>query len=187
MSTVRKPRESAKVARQVPARVFGILARQADVAVLFRRGPSKWVQLVRWDTERDTYEPGQWFHGRIYERRSDLSPNGSLLIYFAQKITDRTIRDRQYTYAWTAVSRPPYLTALALWSKGNCWHGGGLFDSDRHVMVNHREVRAHPNHRPRSRSLKVTPNPRAYGEDLPIFYARLTRDGWVRTGPDVLL
>ena len=168
----------SKPAKEVPARVFGILARNADVAVLLRRGPSKWFQLVRWDTATDTFDPGQWFHGRIYERRCDLSPAGSLLIYFAQKITARSIADRDYTYAWTAVSRPPYFTALALWPKGDCWHGGGLFLDDRHVMVNHHEAKPHPKHRPRPQRLKVSPNPKAHGEDLPIFYARLTRDGW---------
>ncbi len=38
-----------------PCRLSVILAREAPVGVIFRRGPAK------------------WFHGRIYERRSDLS------------------------------------------------------------------------------------------------------------------
>jgi hypothetical protein len=36
-------------------------------------------------------------------------------------------QDASYTYAWTAVSKPPWLTALGLCPKGNCWDGGGLF------------------------------------------------------------
>ncbi len=115
----------------VPTRLYFILAREADTAVLFRRGPSKWVQIIRWDTAHDTFDFGQWFHGRIYERRSDLSPDGTKMIYFAQKINRRTMADWEYTYAWTAISKPPYLTALALWPKGDCWHGGGLFVTDR--------------------------------------------------------
>src|SRR5689334_17597784 len=110
-----------------PCRLFMILARRAPRAVIFRRGPSDWFQLILWHTDADEIEYGQWFHGRIYVRRSDLSPDGSLLIYFARKITGRTLADRAYTYAWTAISRPPYYTALALWPKGDCWHGGGLF------------------------------------------------------------
>jgi hypothetical protein len=88
----------------VSARVFFLLARQAPVAVIFRRGPSDWVELVKWNTDSDTFEAGQWFRGRIYERRSDLTPDGSLLVYFAQKINLRTLADREYTKAWTAVS-----------------------------------------------------------------------------------
>jgi hypothetical protein len=163
----------------VPARLFMLFARKSPMAVIFRRGPSKWVQLIKWDTMSDTFEPGQWFNGRIYERRSDLSPDGSLLIYFAQKISARTEKDQEYTYAWTAISKPPYLTALALWPKGDCWHGGGSFKSGRVVLLNHKpEVSMpHKKHKPH-RFLLVIPNPRAHGEDDPIFSQRLERDGW---------
>jgi hypothetical protein len=79
-------------------RLYVILARAAPIAVIFRRGPSRWVQIVKWSTNTDTFEEGQWFHGRIYERRCDLSPDGRLLVYFAQKINKRTMRS-DYTYA----------------------------------------------------------------------------------------
>ena len=164
------------------ARLFCILARAAPAGVIFRRGPSKWVRLIKWNTETDSFERGQWFRGRIYERRCDLSPDGSLLIYFAQKITAESLDDSEYTYAWTAISRPPWLTALALWPKGDCWHGGGLFDISRKgVWLNHRPecARPHPDHRPRG--LIVRSNPEAYGEDYPIYDIRLRRDGWVTT------
>ncbi len=49
----------------VPCRLLFILARDANKAVIFRRGPTKWVQIILWDTARDTFEQGQWFHGRI--------------------------------------------------------------------------------------------------------------------------
>src|SRR5581483_8801778 len=83
------------------------------------------------------------------------------------------------TYAWTAISKPPWLTALALWPKGDCWHGGGLFHSSRRVLLNHapHQAQPHSRHRP-PKSLTVEPNPRACGEDEPIFAARLSRDGW---------
>jgi hypothetical protein len=163
----------------VPARVFMIFARKAPMAIIFRRGPSKWVQLIKWDTKSDTFEEGQWFNGRIYERRSDLSPDGSLLICFAQKISAHSLKDREYTYAWTAISKPPFLTALALWPKGDCWHGGGLFRNSWVVLLNHKPEVAtpHKKHKPH-RTLRVVPNPGAHGEDHPIFSQRLERDGW---------
>src|SRR5262249_17885427 len=49
---------------------------------------------------------------------------------FAQKITGRSKKDTEYTYAWTAISRPPFLTALALWPKGDCWHGAGCLRTE---------------------------------------------------------
>jgi hypothetical protein len=162
----------------IPCRLFFILARKAPIAVIFRRGPSGWVQLINWNTSSDEFVPGQWFHGRIYERRCDLSPNGSLLIYFCNKINARTLKDQEYTKAWTAISHPPYLTALALWPKRDCWHGGGLFQDEHTVWLNHKPAVAkpHPKHMPKK--LKVISNPSAHGEDDPIFSMRLERDGW---------
>ena len=50
------------------ARLYGILARNAKRAVVFRRGPNKQVLLVLWNTETDEFAEGQWLKGRIYER-----------------------------------------------------------------------------------------------------------------------
>jgi hypothetical protein len=161
----------------VPCRLFVILARRADKAVLIRRGPTRWVHLSLWHTDTDTIEHGQWFHGRIYERRCDLSPDGSLFIYFAQKINGRI--DPAYTYAWTAVSKPPYFTALALWPKGDCWNGGGLFEKQKKVWLNHAEYQAAPHPRHKPKGLQIVLNKFAGGEDSPIYWLRLKRDGWI--------
>ncbi len=160
-----------------PARLFVILAREADKAVILRRGPTDWFQLILWHTDNDTFEYGQWFHGRIYERRCDISPDGSLFIYFAQKLNGHIKPD--YTYAWTAISKPPYFTALALWPKGDCWCGGGLFEKKKTVWLNHSpfQVAPHPRHLPKG--LQIIPNQFAHGEDAPIYNRRLTRDDWV--------
>lgn len=158
--------------------LFVILARNMPVGLILRRGPSKWVQAILWNTKSDTFEYGQWFHGRIYERRCDLSPNGTKFIYFASKFNRRTLKDKEYTYAWTAISQPPKLTALALWPKGDCWHGGGLFEDDHTVLLNHKPEMAihHKNHKPVG--LIINSNPDASGEDWPIYTKRLERDGW---------
>jgi hypothetical protein len=155
-----------------------LLARKSPIGVIFRRGPTKWVQLIHWNTETDEFKPGQWFHGHIYDGRSDLSPDGSLLVYFANKFNRKTVADKEYTYAWTAISKPPYLTALALWPKGDCWHGGGLFEGPHDLFLNHRPEAAvpHPKHLPKG--LRIRPNPQASGEDDPILVPRMERDGW---------
>jgi len=161
-----------------PPRLSLLRAARAPVALILRRGPSKWVEAIRWDLATDRFERGHWFHGRIYDGRSDLSPDGEFLVYFASKFTGRTVNDTEYTYAWTAVSRPPWLTALALWPKGDCWWGGGLFTGHRTLWLNHRPAEAapHPKHKPKG--LTVEPNPEAHGEDEPIYRRRLERDGW---------
>lgn len=62
-------------------RLFVLIARRAPVAVVFRRGPSKRVLLVRSNLSEDSFEAGQWLKGRVYERRCDLSADGERLIF----------------------------------------------------------------------------------------------------------
>ena len=142
--------------------------------MIFRRGPSKRVRLTKWDLTDDSFEPGQWFKGRIYERRCDLSPSGKKLVYFAAN-------HKPPFGSWSAVSRPPYLTALALWPKGDCWGGGGLFQTEKTLQLNHREdqLQAHDDHRPQ-KNLRVVPLEGAmgWGEDFPIWALQMERDGW---------
>ncbi len=159
------------------ARLFGILAREAPVAVLLRRGPTDWVELIRWDMAADTFQRGQWFHGRIFERRSDLSPSGRLFVYFADKRGFAKVGP-DYTGSWTAISRPPFFTALALWPKGDCWDGGGHFETERRLHLNHPgNAAAHPRH-PVPKSLRVVTNRCGRGEDMPIFNEIIGAKGW---------
>jgi hypothetical protein len=160
-------------------RIYGIMAREAPICVLFRRGPSKWTQLVKWKTDSDHFVNGHWFKGRVYEHRSDLSPDGRYLIYFVSKMNARTFKNTEgYTYAWTAISSPPQYKAIMLWPKGNCWSGGGLFTSNRDVWLNHTPDSAHPHPKHVSSLFRVTPNTAAQGEDEPILSMRSSRDGW---------
>jgi len=152
-------------------RLFVILARRAPVGVIFRRGPSKQALLIRWDAGDVRFEQGQWFKGRIYERRCDLSPSGGKLIYFAAKF-------KGPLHSWTAVSRPPYLTALALWPKGDTWNGGGLFASETVIMLNHGPIAEPPAQGRIPRGVLVKPLNLPPGEDDSIYHRRLVRDGW---------
>src|SRR5262245_20931756 len=121
-----------------PARLFVLLARNAPVGVILRRGPTQWTQLIKWNTDTDTFEAGQWFKGRIYEDKCDLSPDGKMLVYFAKK-SGNAFKHPDYGDSWTAISKPPYFTALALWPIYGIWWeggGGGLFRSDKEVLLN---------------------------------------------------
>ena len=158
----------------VPPRIYGVFARDAPVCALLRRGPTSWVRLIVWRTDEDTVDRGQWFRGRIYDRRSDLSPDGRLFVYFAAKRGTRQAAT-EVGETWTAVSRPPAFTALALWPKGDSWEGGGRFDGPLSLKINH-SCGLEPLN-PVPRSLRVEPEPQG-GEDLPI-YNRILRDkGW---------
>jgi hypothetical protein len=124
-----------------------LLAKAAPVGVILRRGPTRWWHVTLWDTKRDAFESGQWFHGRIYPEKCDVSPDGKLWIYFAAKFSLRSA-DKGYQDSWTAVSRPPYLTALTLWPIGGTYGGNGLFIDSGTVMVGSTEPSNHPDHPP---------------------------------------
>ena len=68
---------------EFPARIHVLLARDSPRAVVIRRGPSKEVASILWDRSSDEFSLGQWLKGRIYEMRSDISPDGEYWIYFA--------------------------------------------------------------------------------------------------------
>ena len=159
--------------RTFPARLHVLLASKAPTGVVFRRGPANTVCTLGWNRETDQFELGQWFRGRIYERRADLSADGRYLIYFA-----RGGRRHQETKgSWTAVSRAPWLHAITLYGKGDCWQGGGLFTSNRRFWLNgcHFVVRE---------SSEVTEDDKyepqgSFGAECPsVYYRRLLRDGW---------
>jgi hypothetical protein len=121
---------------------------------------------------------GQWMRGRIYERRCDLSPDGKHMIYFAMNGRwDSAARG-----SWTAISRVPYLKALALYPKGDCWFGGGLFLGNHTFWLNGGfsdlldptvpggNLRVDRLHKPKP----------SYGGECPgVYYHRLRRDGWI--------
>lgn len=75
-------------------RIYVILARKAPCC---SRVPTRAVQQVltiAWNTQTHEFCTGQWFKGRIYEHRSDLSPSGEKLIYFAAKHRAPLFADR---------------------------------------------------------------------------------------------
>ena len=74
-------------------------------------------------------EPGAWFHGTIYPRRSDVSADGRLFGYFA--LTGRPAPWDTYY----AVSKVPWLTALAAWHVGSTWAFGLEFLDDGSLAV----------------------------------------------------
>jgi hypothetical protein len=55
--------------KQPPApstRLYVLLARRAPLGIVFRRGPSKQVLVLSWQTDKHEFRLGQWFKGRIY-------------------------------------------------------------------------------------------------------------------------
>lgn len=158
-----------------PARLHVLLARDALTGVVIRRGPARHVCTIGWDRKTDTFTTGQWLKGRIYERRSDLSPDGKHLIYFA--LNGRWHNEMKGS--WTAISIAPYLKAVGLWSKGDAWFGGGLFIDKRTYWLNGDHEANAVTRPPGLKSNEVFPGLTHYGGECPgVYYPRLMRDGW---------
>jgi hypothetical protein len=151
-----------------PARLHVLLARDAPVGVVIRRGPAKSVCTLLWDRRNDTFKLGQWMRGRIYERRCDLSPDGQHFLYFA--LSGRWSSETRGSY--TAISRAPWLKALTLFPEGSTWGGGGLFMSNSEY--HDQSCSGFDALRDESGLRLVECSPRQYE----LYRARLVRDGW---------
>jgi hypothetical protein len=109
--------------QNVPPRIYCIPATEAPIVAVFRRGPTNWSHVGRWDLAAKQYEPGAWLGGRIFPRRSDLSPDGRYLCYFAHKPSATW----EHGEAYVALSKLPWLTALhafrtcGTWTRGYCF------------------------------------------------------------------
>jgi hypothetical protein len=110
--------------RVTPPRLHVLPAVRAPEAVVLRRGPSDWWHVLRWRLDALEVEPGAWFRGRLYPRRSDVSADGRLLGYFAWTPGEPPW-DGYY-----AVSKAPWLHALAAWRVGSTWASGCEFRPD---------------------------------------------------------
>lgn len=160
-----------------PARLHAFFAKDKPYAVVFRRGPSKHVCTLLWDRNKDIFKLGQWLKGRIYEKRADLSPDGKFLIYFAMN----GMWDSDIGGSWTAISKAPWLKAIELYGKGDCWEGGGLFLSNNSFWLNDRcftPGKTQTQSREVTRDDSYVPEGEYGAEDTGVYYRRLIRDGW---------
>lgn len=107
-------------------RLFCIPATAAPVVAVIRRGPSAWCQLGRWDLDEPSFEPGSWIKGTIYPQKCDVSPDGR---WFAGSIL-KANSDWGAGDIYEAVSRLPWLTALAAWNAGTTYTRGIHFTDD---------------------------------------------------------
>jgi len=104
---------------KVACRLHVLLARDADIGVVFRRGPAAWWHILKWDLNKSTLECGAWLKGTLYPTRSAVSRDGKVLAYFAMHGS---------WGAYFALSKPPWLTALCAWKTAGTWTTGAYFD-----------------------------------------------------------
>lgn len=152
---------------------------------MLRRGPSDWVRLSQWNIADDTFAHGQWMHARVYERRSDLSPDGTLFVAFVRGTPDEPLPNHD---TWVAISRPPWFTALALWFVGGTYSIGGNFPASGQLWLGFEPNP--PDQGVLPPWLKAETNREGYIDrtsdwpDRTVWNSRMLRDGWRRV-PEV--
>lgn len=89
------------------------------------------------------------------------------MVYFVTNPADRY-------RAWTAICRPPWVKALALWRAWSSWRGGGVFVGPQEVLLDVPEKRKRKRGDPGVMCSFRT-------DDLfDVHACRLRRDGWVQ-------
>jgi hypothetical protein len=111
-------------------RIYCIPATDAPIVAVFRRGPTYWSHVGRWNLAQRRYESGAWLGGRIFPRRSDVSPDGRWLCYFAHKPNATW----DHGEAYVAVSKLPWLTALHAFATCGTWTRGYHFTQDSRLI-----------------------------------------------------
>jgi len=107
---------------------YAITASAAPIAVVFHRVARAWL-LAQWNIENGAVELGAWFNGTLYPRRCDLSSDGSLLAYFALKGSGPRFLGQAGVKTYQAISKSPWLFALAAWPEDGTWTRGCYFTS----------------------------------------------------------
>ena len=110
-------------------RVYCIPDPRARVAAVLEKRPRKWWRVGRWDLATGKYDSGAWFRGTLYPQRCDLSPDGRWFSYFALKNNSTWPAGSTYN----AISRLPWLKALAAWRESGTWSRGLHFVPDPDV------------------------------------------------------
>lgn len=162
------------------ARVYGILAKEANTVVLLRRGPSRSTLMLTWDLKTDKITPGQWLKGRVRELNCDVSPDGKYLVALCSNYSEAHRKrhpDQEIPWTWTAICRPPYFTALTLWTGPRHELDGGVWMSNTHLGLAswHKSSDAH---KPVPSWLKIRRGVSLECGESPLFEQIMANKGW---------
>lgn len=156
-------------------RIHLLCARDAPEVVVLARGPAKVWRVFRWQTRRNVLEAGSTFYGRIYELRSDLSPDGRWMVYMGL--------GRKAHHAWTGLCQSPWLKTTFHRDMMSTHCGGGWFPDRGHLHFNVGTTDEENASLARLAGLhRVTGQECVRAGDEMVLYPRLERDGFVRQG-----
>lgn len=97
--------------KPAPARLIGYFAKSAPVCIILRRGPSRYTLMIKWHTDTDVFEVGQWIRGKVDSfSMTGIGSHAAIGVMGG-------IEGEQYA----VVCRPPYFSALEARIGGLCF------------------------------------------------------------------
>ena len=96
--------------KPAPARLSGYFAKDAPVCIILRRGPSRYTLMIKWHTDTDVFEVGQWISGAIQGFSMSSTGSHASLDVMGGKLRKQSLPDEFWQYS--LVCRPPYFSAL---------------------------------------------------------------------------
>jgi hypothetical protein len=141
-------------------RLWLLPARDAPIVAIFRRGPSPWWHVVRWNTHSNEVEHGAWHKWTLNALDTDISPDGEYVTV-----------SLGYWYGGGIASLPS-LEPKRYWDLSSAWYSGGAYFESNDQLATW-----YPG--PDSSIIEDPSLTVARGIDRP-FHVRLNRDGWHR-------
>ncbi len=96
--------------KPAPARLIGYFAKSAPVCIILRRGPSRYILMIKWHTDTDVFEVGQWILGRVEELTMTKTGSHAAFNVYGGKFKQLNQAPNHGQYS--VVCRPPFFTAL---------------------------------------------------------------------------
>lgn len=118
-------------------KVNGYLADKANTMVLWYRKSRKvnYFFQINYGGKKEKIILGAKFHGKIFAERCDLSPDGHYFVYFAMGMS--TTSGKAIQSCWTAICRPPKITADVFLEQYDTWGTGSRFIDDKTLYVSY--------------------------------------------------
>jgi hypothetical protein len=152
--------------------LYCIPATGAPVLAVLARAPDQWWMVARWDLATGELSRGAWLRGTMYARRCDVSPDGDLFYYLLAKQSQRPFMGMVGRQTFSAISKLPWVTALAAWREDGARAGSGGY---HFVEASERWDIGAPQH---GDAAPVRAR-RGLAATEPIQYATERRRGWV--------
>ena len=157
------------VKQRETARIHLLVAKEAPIAVIIRRKPSKCFHIIKWHLKTGQFEHGSWFKGKLYPMRCDLSWDGKFMSYLAMGSKGET---------WNGVCEAPWLKTILESENTGTWNGGGIFWRRDEFLSNQTDDVELDKKGDWPKTIKISRLQTFVGEDESMLYHRFQRDGW---------